>query len=530
MVFKAQLFALSGVQPSRQKVMVKGAVVKDDTWGDIKMRDGMMLLMMGSAEELPTVPTEEEQPMFVEDMTPEQLAAKMDLPPGLANLGNTCYINATIQCLKTVPELKEALVNLNCSSSCQFQMITECCVVPAVRDLFVSLDIVSNSFPPVVLLSVLDKFFPQFSEKNEDGIHYQQDANEFWTEVVRCLQRQLVATEADEAIASQGAVGFQRSFIDRYFAGQFAITMKCIECEDEPVTTTAESFYQFSCFIQKEVKYLHTGLQSRMQETITKHSTVLSRDAKFLKTCKLSRLPAYLTIQMVRFFYKEKEGVNAKILKDVKFPMSLDVFDLCSEEVKKKLTRMRDRFRKDDEVKAAQKAKSPVFQEKEKALNKMDKDEEEEEEKPVLFREPFSFPDDIGSNNSGYYELQAVLTHKGRSSVSGHYVAWTRKKGDEWVMFDDHRVSPVTAADVQKLSGGGDWHCAYVLLYGPRVLEREATQEEIAEMEAEELRIEEERRKEEERKNAPGNGPLARLYKERKEKERREKEGQEEMK
>jgi len=53
-------------------------------------------------------------------------------------------------------------------------MITECCVVPAVRDLFVSLDIVSNSFPPVVLLSVLDKFFPQFSEKNEDGIHYQQ--------------------------------------------------------------------------------------------------------------------------------------------------------------------------------------------------------------------------------------------------------------------------------------------------------------------------------------------------------------------
>lgn len=28
MVFKAQLFALSGVQPDRQKIMVKGAVVK----------------------------------------------------------------------------------------------------------------------------------------------------------------------------------------------------------------------------------------------------------------------------------------------------------------------------------------------------------------------------------------------------------------------------------------------------------------------------------------------------------------------
>lgn len=36
---------------------------------------------------------------------------------------------------------------------------------------------------------------------------------------------------------------------------------------------------------------------------------------------------------------------------------------------------------------------------------------------------------DVGSNNSGFYELSAVLTHKGRSSSSGHYVAWVRKKG-----------------------------------------------------------------------------------------------------
>ena len=35
---------------------------------------------------------------------------------------------------------------------------------------------------------------------------------------------------------------------------------------------------------------------------------------------------------------------------------------------------------------------------------------------------------DVGSSKSGYYELQAVLTHKGRSSSSGHYVAWVRRK------------------------------------------------------------------------------------------------------
>ena len=27
---------------------------------------------------------------------------------------------------------------------------------------------------------------------------------------------------------------------------------------------------------------------------------------------------------------------------------------------------------------------------------------------------PYSFSDDLGSNNSGFYELTAVLTHKGK--------------------------------------------------------------------------------------------------------------------
>lgn len=32
LVFKAQLFALTGVQPHRQKIMCKGVALKDDDW------------------------------------------------------------------------------------------------------------------------------------------------------------------------------------------------------------------------------------------------------------------------------------------------------------------------------------------------------------------------------------------------------------------------------------------------------------------------------------------------------------------
>merc|ERR1719454_169501 len=74
---------------------------------------------------------------------------------------------------------------------------------------------------------------------------------------------------------------------------------------------------------------------------------------------------------------------------------------------------------------------------------------------------------------TGYYELQAVLTHKGRSSNSGHYVAWVKYKGDTWIECNDDDVNPIHVEDVLKLSGGGDWHTAYLLLYGPRKLSKD---------------------------------------------------------
>ncbi|CAI8046582.1 Ubiquitin carboxyl-terminal hydrolase 14, partial [Geodia barretti] len=92
-------------------------------------------------------------------------------------------------------------------------------------------------------------------------------------------------------------------------------------------------------------------------------------------------------------------------------------------------------------------------------------------------------PTDVGSNNSGYYELAAVLTHKGRSSSSGHYVGWVALKNGEWAKLDDDKVTLVTEDQILKLSGGGDWHVAYILLYAPRRLEKMREEEEEEEEE-----------------------------------------------
>ncbi|KAF3858133.1 hypothetical protein F7725_011334 [Dissostichus mawsoni] len=393
MVFKAQLFALSGVQPDRQKVMVKGGTLK-----------GMTLLMMGSAEALPEEPAV--RPMFVEDMTEEQASA-LELPCGLTNLGNTCYMNATVQCLRSVPELKTALRRYagalrSSGASAPSQYITA-----ALRDLYETMEKTSSSLPPIILLQFLHMAFPQFAEKGDQGQYLQQDANECWLQMMRVLQQKLeplepetpMETESESAAASAST---KKNLIDQYFGVEFETSMKCTEAEDEEPIKGKENQLQLSCFINQEVKYLATGLRLRLQEEITKMSPSLERNAMYIKSSKLSRLPAYLTVQMVRFFYKEKESVNAKVLK------------LCTAEVQEKMLPIRSKF-KVVEDKKLENAQKQVVKKPDGVAEKVK-------------YEPFSFPDDLGSNNSGYYDLQAVLTHQGRSSSSGHYLGWVKRK------------------------------------------------------------------------------------------------------
>lgn len=95
----------------------------------------------------------------------------------------------------------------------------------------------------------------------------------------------------------------------------------------------------------------------KLQEQLTKNSETLGRDAVYTKTSKISRLPAYLTVNFVRFQYKGKEGINAKVLKDIKFPIDFDVFELCTTDLQDKLTPMRSRFKEVEDAQLEKKVK-----------------------------------------------------------------------------------------------------------------------------------------------------------------------------
>ncbi|RGB27955.1 hypothetical protein C1646_768439 [Rhizophagus diaphanus] len=360
------------------------------------------------------------------DMLDKIQARSLELPFGLQNLGNTGYMNSTLQCLRVIPELQESLNRFTSGSSVADKLTT------SLRDLYNNLNQATESVVPLHFLQLFRSIFPQFAQNTADGF-MQQDAEECWTQIISILkQANIPIPNQHSSLISDGdkvSSSTEESFIDHYMSGEFTSTLKCLEAPEEGETIIKENFTKLNCHISNFVNYVQDGIMKDLDEKIEKNSPTLGRMAIYDKTTRISRLPSYLTVQFVRFFWISNRKVKSKILRKVKFPMELDVADFCTDEFKNKVLPLKNL----EEIK---KLVDPE-------LNK-----------------------DIGANVSGLYELCAVLTHIGRSAESGHYVGWVCKENSEdWIQYDDDKVNIVPQEDILKLDGGGDWHIAYMLLY-----------------------------------------------------------------
>lgn len=523
-VFKYQIFSLTGVEPERQKVVVKGSQLKDDTdMGSLGLKAGQTIMMLGTPGEGGGLARPTEKVKFVEDMTEAEQAQQVGATPaGLQNLGNTCYLNSTLQALRSIPELQDALGKYEFKDTTGMGSSPHLDMTNQLRDLYKMMGETQSGFPPLAFLNALRLAFPQFAEQSKSGHGYaQQDAEEAWSQIVAQLRQKLQLKGGEDSSQSV-------SFVDRYLSGEFTSTLECDEEAareggEEPVTSR-EPFLKLNCHIDGATNHLRDGILNGLNEKIEKKSSVLDRDAIYTKKSKISRLPKHLTVHFVRFFWRRDVQKKAKIMRKVTFPQELDVVEFCTDELRKALVPVRDKVREirkdeedidrarkrrkknhEDEVseptgpleKRTAKKEEKKEEEKKSATTSADGDTElaetyktdaefEAEKDAALLAAKKELhglinPEllkDEGANQSGLYELRGVVTHQGSSADSGHYTAYvkktapvdpkTGKKGEEdgnWWWFNDDKVSEVPSDKIATLAGGGESHSALILLY-----------------------------------------------------------------
>lgn len=464
--FKIKLFSLTGVVPDRQRLIKAGKII-GDAWGDQsdKIKEGSLLMMMGSQMEIPVIRRKRSPRSLSRRLLDDIISnrrqvsevistisvnrKKTGFTAGLKNLGNTCYLNAVVQLLYTASELRQLLRTHPLKESASNKE-----VLKALLNLWDEMETTSGSVRPIALLEKLRVAYPDFGNTDQMGLNIQQDANECLQVMLRfCCDACLLDPKNPT-----------RNLYDEMFGIDFNVTYKNLDDADDPITTGSEHHRLLNCYITQEVKYMYNGIKLRFKDTVKKQAAGTGVDATFLKTMTVTRLPRYLLITFIRFFYKGgPQRINAKILKDVKFPMKLDMIELCGEELQTKLEPMRQKIRSYD---------SSI--ENDDYLNPCDCLDLSQRPLPVIDTEPMDLEGDFGSNNSGMYELNGVITHKGRSASSGHYVAWINSSPPgqpyHWQEFDDDTISNVMDTQIMDLSGGGDWHSAYVLLYRARTI------------------------------------------------------------
>lgn len=456
-VFKCQLYDLTGVPPERQKIMVKGGLLKDDAdWSTLGVKEGQKLMMMGTADEIVKAP--EKGPVFMEDLPEEEQVVAVGHTAGLFNLGHTCYMNSTVQCLHSVPELKSALIKYPHSGRSNDLDQSSHLLTVATRDLFSELDKNVKAVAPMQFWLVLRKKYPQFGQLH-NGSYMQQDAEECWTQLLYTLSLSLRSPSSSE----------NSDTVKALFGIELVSRVHCQESGEESSET--ESVYALKCHISHEVNHLHEGLKHGLKSELEKASPSLGRSAIYLKDSCINGLPRYLTIQFVRFFWKRESNQKAKILRKVDYPVELDVYDLCSDDLRKKLEAPRKILRDEEGKKFGLKTN-------EKSTGSVDKD--------VKMKDAEGSSNGSGESSNaisqegvqpekemhltGIYDLVAVLTHKGRSADSGHYVAWVKQESGKWIQFADENLIPQREEDITKLSGGGDWHMAYMCMYKARLV------------------------------------------------------------
>jgi len=159
------------------------------------------------------------------------------------------------------------------------------------------------------------------------------------------------------------------------------------------------------------------------------------------------------------FFLETK---NSKKCKDFKknniSNQKTHVYDFCNKDLKESIEKYRKlKLEKEDkEREKKQSVESSNDKENKEKNDKNDQMDVDDNEQKI----------DENDLETGYYELCGIVTHKGRSANSGHYIGYAKDSARGiWLKFDDEDVTEIKEDDVKQLYGGGDHQMAFLCIF-----------------------------------------------------------------
>ncbi|CAD6890709.1 unnamed protein product [Tilletia controversa] len=265
---------------------------------------------------------------------------------GLKNLGNSCYMNATLQCLSATVPLADFFLDgrykkaINRSNPLGTQGVLAEAFAQLIRVMWSELyDFVS----PVTFREAITRFAPAFRgyEQHDsqeflifllDGLH--EDLNYVIqkppaVEMSPAREAELESLPQQIASAKEWAIYKQRndSLIVNWFQGQFRNVMTCMTCGK--TSTTYNAFMYLSLPLPSGRNYSRVSLYDCL-DAFVRQEVLEKADAWFCPQCKkprkatkklsISRLPAILLIHLKRFSFKGP--FTDKIETQVTFPLT----------------------------------------------------------------------------------------------------------------------------------------------------------------------------------------------------------------
>ena len=209
------------------------------------------------------------------------------------------------------------------------------------RDTLNTLDKSGEKMTPYTLIQLIRTLYPQYAQQSPAGPgggggFMQQDAEEFFNTCTSVLQHSLPAPILPTPEYSSAGDLMQIEFEE---------SMTCVEEPKEPVVlkhrsevvnklvcniksniTSSDDSSSSSTNANKVANIMIDGIIMNMEGTIEKNSELLGRNAVWRKHQRISKLPKYICVQFMRFFWKptpdsrDHAGVKCKIMRPVTFP------------------------------------------------------------------------------------------------------------------------------------------------------------------------------------------------------------------